>query len=86
MADTMQQATAPGLEAKAQLLFEIPYAELTKHLQKIVRAQVMKDVAEDLLYYLKRMVQDLPSNRNWLDPLIEAGAKDAIERAEGKLP
>lgn len=40
--------------------------------------------APDLLYALKQIVQDLPANRDWLDPVIELAAKDAIAKATGK--
>ena len=39
----------PGLEAKAQQLFEISYAELGPRLQKCVRRKVMQEAAEEML-------------------------------------
>lgn len=37
--------------------------------------------APDLLFALKRIVTELPAKRDWLDPEIEAFAKDAIAKA-----
>jgi hypothetical protein len=39
--------------------------------------------APELLFALKRLVDELPTKRDWLDPLLEAIAKDAIAKAEG---
>jgi len=39
----------PGLEAKAQQLFEISYAELGPRLQKCVRSKVVQEAAEAML-------------------------------------
>lgn len=85
MADTTQQATAPGLEAKAQLLFEIPYAELSPKFQGFIRIQVTKDAAVDMLEALKELLE-----REWQDddgsPTLETArgkAKAAIAKAEG---
>lgn len=33
---------------------------------------------------LKRIVSDLPNNRNWLDPQLEQMAKDVIQESEIK--
>ena len=33
---------------------------------------------------LKRIIEDLPTNRDWLDPDIERAAKDILDRIEGR--
>lgn len=33
---------------------------------------------------LKRIIEELPHNRDWLDPTVERMAKDAIAKSEGK--
>ncbi len=38
----------------------------------------------ELLEALKRIVRELPTRRDWLDPVTEAFAKDAIKKAEGR--
>jgi len=43
----------PGLEAKAQKVFDMPYSELALHFQKAVRSLVAKDAAEEMLESLK---------------------------------
>jgi len=43
----------PGLEAKAQKVFDMPYSELALHLQKAVRSLVAKDAAGEMLAALK---------------------------------
>lgn len=40
--------------------------------------------APDLLEALKQIIDSLPQRRDWLDPVIEAMAKDAIAKAEPK--
>lgn len=40
--------------------------------------------APQLLLSLKEMLVALPARRDWLDPMIEAMAKDAIQKAEGR--
>ena len=39
----------PGLEAKAQKVFDMPYSELALHFQKAVRSLVAKEAAEEML-------------------------------------
>jgi hypothetical protein len=38
--------------------------------------------APEMLEALKAIIRDLPAKRDWLDPVIEAQAKAAINRAE----
>ena len=38
--------------------------------------------APDLLYALEQIINDLPTNRDWLDPEIERFAKEALARAK----
>jgi hypothetical protein len=38
--------------------------------------------ASALLYCLRRIINELPANRDWLDPALEAAARDAIANAE----
>lgn len=40
--------------------------------------------APDLYEALNRIIAELPSNRDWLDPVLEAQAKDALEKAIGQ--
>lgn len=89
MADTTQQATAPGLEAKAQKTFDVPYAELTPRLQGVVRKRVIKDAAEDLLKAAKFLIEFIEANDEFAimqmeDALAYLAAKSAVERAEGR--
>lgn len=42
----------------------------------------LKQQRADLLFALKRIVQDLPKKRDWLDPAIERHAREAIKAAE----
>ena len=44
----------PGLEAKAQQLFELPFNELSPAFQAVVRKKVAHDAAEEMLEALKR--------------------------------
>jgi hypothetical protein len=39
--------------------------------------------APELLEVLKQIVNDLPTKRDWLDPVVELMAKDAIAKATG---
>jgi hypothetical protein len=39
--------------------------------------------APTLLYALKQILQDLPVNRDWLDPRVEQIARLAVSQAEG---
>ena len=75
----------PGLEAKAQKMFEIPYAELTPNLQEAVRSSVRRDASESMLWALSRIIEDLPAQRNWLDPDVERIARYSIQKARGEL-
>lgn len=38
----------------------------------------------DLLYCLRQIISELPSNRDWLDPVLENMSKLAIAKADGK--
>ena len=40
--------------------------------------------APDLLYCLQQIIRDLPTRRDWLDPVIEKMARAAIAKAEGE--
>jgi hypothetical protein len=42
--------------------------------------------APELLYYLNRILEDLPRDRDWLDPSIERQAIAAIKSATGTAP
>lgn len=88
MADTTQQATAPGLEAKAQRIYEIPYAELSSHLQKATRKRVAQDAAEDMLEALRGLIYLTDQGREGGLILSRAdrkpitnGDQDVIDRA-----
>ena len=78
----------PGLEAKAQQLFEISYAELGPRLQKCVRSKVVQEAALELLEALKAVITH-PSVIELLAPedslgSLKALARDAIAKAEGR--
>lgn len=75
------QVIAPGLEAKAQSAFELPYAELTPHFQAVVRHMVVKDAAEWLLEACKVAVVHFRKE----DAAGVMLAK-AIAKAEGRTP
>lgn len=82
------QATAPRLEAKALKTFDIPYAELSPHLQEVVRKRVLRDAAEDMLAALKALIE-YPAVREVLAPRDSLGslmafAEKAIAKAEGR--
>ena len=40
--------------------------------------------APELYEALRSIINDLPSNRDWLDPTIERVAKDALKKARGE--
>lgn len=40
--------------------------------------------APELLEALKRIVEDLPAKRDWLDPAVERAAKEAIRKAKSE--
>jgi hypothetical protein len=40
--------------------------------------------APDLLFCLRRLLEELPQHRDWLDPDLERWANDAVAKAKGK--
>lgn len=40
--------------------------------------------APDLLFALERILADLPTNRDWLDPAVEKFARAAVAKAKGE--
>ena len=40
--------------------------------------------APDMYEALRAIISDLPSNRDWLDPVVERAAKDALKKARGE--
>lgn len=40
--------------------------------------------APELYEALRAIITDLPSNRDWLDPVVERAAKDALKKARGE--
>lgn len=40
--------------------------------------------APDMYEALRALITDLPSNRDWLDPVVERAAKDALKKARGE--
>lgn len=40
--------------------------------------------APDMYEALRAIINDLPSNRDWLDPTLERVAKDALKKARGE--
>ena len=40
--------------------------------------------APELFYALKCILDELPTNRDWLDPVTEAIAKQALAKADGR--
>ena len=52
----------PGLEAKAQEVFGIPFEALPSHLQLAVRRKVKHDAAEDMFTTLQAVVDAIPTN------------------------
>lgn len=41
------------------------------------------NIHDELVAVLGRIISDLPSNRDWLDPVLEARAKDVLAKAKG---
>ena len=73
----------PGLEAKAQKVFSIPFAELAPHLQKSIRKEVMQDAAEEMH---KALCHAFYRNHEYAEYCSGcAAARDAIAKAEGRL-
>ena len=78
----------PGLEAKAQKIFDMPYSELALHFQKAVRSLVAKDAAEEMLEALKDMVT-IAQQDDWHNALTGRqvsldAAEKAIKKASGQ--
>ena len=69
----------PGLEAKAQKVFEIPYAELSFGCQAAVRKKVAHDAAEDMLAALKAEVCSIDCPETCCGKM-----RAAISKAEGR--
>jgi hypothetical protein len=44
----------------------------------------LNEINAELLYCLQQIIQDLPTRRHWLDPVIEQMARAAIAKAEGE--
>lgn len=40
--------------------------------------------SKDLFNALERIIAELPSNKDWLDPVLEAEARDALKKARGQ--
>ena len=40
--------------------------------------------APDMYEALRAIITDLPSNRDWLDPVVERAAKAALKKARGE--
>lgn len=72
-----------SLELKAEAYMEmIAYGNVPEGVA-LANARLIS-AAPDLLFALKQIIQDLPSKRDWLDPVLERMAKDAIAKAEPK--
>jgi hypothetical protein len=41
--------------------------------------------APNLLWVIERIIEDLPINKDWLDPAVEREARAAIKKAKGEL-
>jgi len=58
---------------------------MTKHtplLPSAERRERIRAAAPELLRALKGIMECLPTRRDWLDPVVEADARDAIAKAE----
>ena len=72
----------PGLEAKAQQLFEIPYGELSHKLKASVRNSVMRDAADSMH---KALCHAFYRNHEYSENCAGCTAgRDAIAKAEGR--
>jgi len=40
----------------------------------------LKEDANDMFYMIKNILNDLPSNKDWLDPDLEKGMRDLVKR------
>jgi hypothetical protein len=49
-----------------------------------VKLDRLNEINAELLYCLQQIIQDLPTRRDWLDPVIEQMARAAIAKAEGE--
>jgi hypothetical protein len=49
-----------------------------------VKLDRLNEINAELLYCLQQIIQDLPTRRDWLDPVIEKMARAAIAKAEGE--
>ena len=59
--------------------------DLTRYGEKVATARLIA-AAPDLLYVLQQILNDLPTKRDWLDPLLEQHARAATANAQGSTP
>lgn len=61
----------------------LPDEKMDCAIDKVANAHLISS-APELYYALQSIVDDLPSSRDWLDPVIERTAREALKKARGE--